>query len=238
MNSVVESYGAAARSPQRVLVPAPLYHTNGFTATRNLMAGEDIVLLERFNAAADPRPGRAVPGDGFHRRHAHAPAPGPGARHRERDLSSLDWVQQGASPLPVWLGRRWCELVGPEHFFLSYGASEVHGLACCRGDEWLAHPGTLGRPLVGTEVKILDPTARSCPPGEIGGIYMRTPTGPAASYVGDNVTQLAADRRRVRHGGRPGLAGRGRLPVHGRPPGGHDRHRRRPTSTRPRWSRP
>ena len=44
----------------------------------------------------------------------------------DRDLSSLSWVQQGAAPLPLWLGRFWIELVGPEHFFMSYGASERH----------------------------------------------------------------------------------------------------------------
>jgi bile acid-coenzyme A ligase len=108
----------------------------------------------------------------------------------QRDLSSLDWVQQGASPLPLWLGRRWCELVGPEHLFLSYGASEGHGLVSCRGDQWLAHPGTLGLPFGETEVKILDADGKELPPGEVGGIYMRTPTGPAASYVGDNVTPM------------------------------------------------
>ena len=96
----------------------------------------------------------------------------------ERDLSSIDWVQQGASPLPVWLGRRWCELVGPEHFYLSYGATEGHGLAVCRGDEWLEHPGTLGRGFMETEIEILDADGHELPPGEVGSIYMRTPTGP------------------------------------------------------------
>ena len=91
----------------------------------------------------------------------------------------------------MWLGRRWCELIGPEHFFLSYGASEGHGLACCRGDEWLAHPGTLGRPLMGTEVKILDQDGHELPTGEIGGIYMRSPLGAGVTYIGENVTQLA-----------------------------------------------
>jgi bile acid-coenzyme A ligase len=90
----------------------------------------------------------------------------------------------------VWLGRRWCELVGPQHLFLSYGASEGHGLVSCRGDQWLAHPGTLGLPYGETEVKILDAEGRELPPGEVGGIYMRTPLGPAASYVGENVTPM------------------------------------------------
>ncbi len=48
-STVVEAYGPLPQ-PQWVLVPAPLYHTNGFTALRNLMAGVQVVLLERFNA--------------------------------------------------------------------------------------------------------------------------------------------------------------------------------------------
>ena len=189
VSSVVESYGELPM-PQLVLVPAPLYHTNGFTAARNLMAGNRIVLLERFNA------GRILDLIERHRVTGFIGATPmlqricqvPGID--DRDLSSLDWVQQGASPLPVWLGRRWCELVGPEHFFLSYGASEMHGLVICRGDEWLGHPGTLGRGFNETEIRILDTEGKELPPGEVGAIFMRTPTGPAAFYVGDNVPQM------------------------------------------------
>ena len=190
LNMVVESYGALPQ-PQRVLVPAPLYHTNGLTATRNLMAGERIVLLERFNAERILDLIEKYHITGFIgatpmlQRLAQVPGIG------ERDLSSLDWVQQGAAPLPLWLGRRWCELVGPERFYLSYGASEMHGLVVCRGDQWLAHPGTLGLPFGDAESRILDTDGKELPRGEIGGIYMRTPTGPAASYVGDNVTPMA-----------------------------------------------
>src|ERR1035437_6678639 len=43
---VVESYGPLPQ-PQRVLVPAPLYHSNGFMATRNLMSGVEVVLIEK-----------------------------------------------------------------------------------------------------------------------------------------------------------------------------------------------
>jgi bile acid-coenzyme A ligase len=189
VSSVVESYGELPR-PQLVMVPAPLYHTNGFTAPRNLMAGNKIVLLERFNAARilDLIERHRVTGFIGATPMLQRICQVPGIE--ERDLSSLDWVQQGASPLPVWLGRRWCDLVGPEHFYLSYGASEMHGLVICRGDEWLQHPGTLGRGFNETEIKILDPEGDELAPGEVGAIYMRTPTGPAAFYVGDNVPQM------------------------------------------------
>ncbi len=67
-STVVESYGPLPK-PQRVLVPAPLYHSNGFTATRNLMGGDQIVLLERFNAARILDLIEQPPDHRLHRRH-------------------------------------------------------------------------------------------------------------------------------------------------------------------------
>ncbi len=189
--AVVESYGPLPQ-PQRVLVPAPLYHSNGFTATRNLMSGVQIVLLERFDAPRVLHLIERYRVSGFIgatpmlQRLAQVPG------IEGRDLSSLDWVQQGASPLPVWLGRRWCDLVGPEHFYVSYGASERHGLACCRGDEWLAHPGTVGRGFQDTEILILDDEGTALPAGGIGGIYLRKTSGPDAIYMGDDVDPMQA----------------------------------------------
>ncbi|HMD44805.1 MAG TPA: AMP-binding protein [Acidimicrobiales bacterium] len=182
--TVVEAYGPLPR-PQVVLVPAPLYHTNGFTALRNLMGGDTVVLLERFNAVRivdlieRHRITGFVAATPMLQRLAHVPG------IEGRDLSSLGWVQQGAAPLPEWLGRYWCDLVGPRCFFLSYGSSEGAGLVTCRGDEWLEHPGTLGRGFGPTEVKILDAQGAEVAPGEIGGIYTKMPDGPAATYVGD-----------------------------------------------------
>ena len=37
--------------PQTVLVPTTLYHTNGFATLLNLLAGDRLVVLERFDAA-------------------------------------------------------------------------------------------------------------------------------------------------------------------------------------------
>jgi bile acid-coenzyme A ligase len=189
--AAVESYGPLPQ-PQRVLIPAPLYHSNGFTSTRNLMGGVQVVLLERFDAAGvldlieSHRVSGFVGATTMLQRLAQVPDVD------RRDLTSLDWVQQGASPLPVWLGRRWCDLVGPEHFFVTYGASERHGIACCRGDEWLAHPGTVGRGYQDTEILIMDDQENVLGPGELGGIYMRKPLGPDAVYLGGRVEPLVS----------------------------------------------
>ena len=73
----------------------------------------------------------------------------------------------------------------PRAFFVTYGASERHGLVCCRGDEWLAHPGTVGRGYMGTDIRIIDDAGSVLPAGEVGGIYMRHPAGPEATYMGE-----------------------------------------------------
>ena len=189
-NLVPEAWGEV-RVDQLVLVPAPLYHTNGFTCIRTLLCGHSIVLMEKFNAAlvvdliekhritgfiaATPFLLRICRLEGI----------------EARDLSSIQWIQQGAAPLPIWLGRKVCDLIGSERFFLSYGASEQHGLAICRGDEYLAHPGTLGRgERYETEIKILDEDGKELPAGEVGAIYMRTPAGPLATYKGKDVKPL------------------------------------------------
>ena len=155
-SSVVASYGPMD-PVQRVLCPAPIYHTNGFTAFRMVLHGDSIVLMERFRAdlALDLVERHRITGfiaaTPMLQRMAQVPD------IDERDLSSLRWVQQGAAHLPHWLGHRWIDLVGAEQFYMSYGSSEQIGLVVCRGDEWLTHPGTVGRGMNDTEVRIVGP---------------------------------------------------------------------------------
>ena len=58
---------------------------------------------------------------------------------------------------------------------MTYGSSEGAGVVACRGDEWLDHPGTLGKGWGGTLVRILDAAGRDVPSGEVGEIYMKPP---------------------------------------------------------------
>ncbi|KAA8954904.1 MAG: acyl--CoA ligase, partial [Mycobacterium sp.] len=37
--------------PQTILVPGPMYHFNGFVTLTNLLGGDRLVVLERFDAA-------------------------------------------------------------------------------------------------------------------------------------------------------------------------------------------
>jgi bile acid-coenzyme A ligase len=183
-NGLVESY-APLSDPQVVLVPAPLYHTNGFMQANNLLAGDRVVLLERFGAARvlDAVERHRVTGFVATTIMLQRIAREPGAA--ARDLSSVEWVMHGAAPLPEWLARSWIDLVGPAHFFVCYGSTEGAGATFARGDEYLEHPGTVGRGAMETELRVLDESGTEVPTGEVGAIYMRQPFGVLSEYVGD-----------------------------------------------------
>jgi bile acid-coenzyme A ligase len=183
------AWGVVAR-PQVILVPAPLYHTNGFAALPYMLTGDQVVLLEKFDAArviqlvARHRVTTLTATPTMLRRMADVPGVD------DADLSSLVWILQGAAAIAPSLVRRWIDLVGPERFYMAYGMTEGLGLAAMRGDEWLTHPGSVGRGFRDTEIRILDDGGADVTPGEVGEIYLRWPAGGLYHYLG-GATRLA-----------------------------------------------
>lgn len=173
------------RPNQTQLVTGPLYHNGPFMATHlGLLGGHRIVLMDRFDA------GRAIELVERHRVNWMYVVPTmmrrllevPGIQNA--DLSSLDAVYHTASHCPPDLKRAWIDLVGPERLYEGFGATEEVGLCAIRGDEWLEHPGSVGRP-VDTEIKIRDLDGRECAAGEVGEIFMRRISGVETyRYVG------------------------------------------------------
>jgi bile acid-coenzyme A ligase len=172
--------------PQTILVPAPMYHANGFVTLHNLLGGDRLVVMEKFDAA------RVVDVIERHRISTFTATPTmlqriadlPGIEHR--DLSSLDWIMQGAAPMPPSLVHRWAGLIGAEKIVMAYGMTEGLGLTALRGDEWMAHQGSVGRGYAGTEVHILAPDGAELPAGELGEIYLRSNvSGGGYQYLGD-----------------------------------------------------
>jgi long-chain acyl-CoA synthetase len=69
-----------------------------------------------------------------------------------------------------------------------YGASEG-GIGVgfiCDSEEWLAHPGTVGRPLPTTGVHIFDADGNEVGTNEPGQIYLRSLIGTDFSFLGDD----------------------------------------------------
>jgi bile acid-coenzyme A ligase len=184
--AIAEAFGAVDTVEQRSLVCGPMYHTNGFIAISDLLSGFSVILLERFNAgrAVDlierHRPTGMVAATPLLQRIAQVPDV------TGRDFSSLQWVLQGAALLPEWVARTWFELIGPERMILLYGSTEAAGVVAIRGDEYLQHPGTIGKGFGGTGVKILRPDGDEAAPNEVGEIYMRPGDGVLIhKYLGD-----------------------------------------------------
>jgi bile acid-coenzyme A ligase len=162
-----------------------MYHVNAFATHFNLLAGDRLVVLEKFDA------GRAV--DAIERHGVTCFTATPTMLQRiadlpgidDRDLSSLDWILQGAAPMPPSLVHRWAGLIGAERILMAYGMTEAIGITALRGDEWLLHEGSVGRGQRGTEVRVLDDAGADVAVGDIGEIYMRAPAYGGSDYLGD-----------------------------------------------------
>ncbi|HTR71598.1 MAG TPA: AMP-binding protein [Mycobacteriales bacterium] len=171
--------------PQTILVPGPMYHTNGFSSFGFLLGGDRLVILEKFSAQ------RALDAIENFRVTTLTATPTMFARMAavdgidERDLSSLVWVIQGAAMMPPTLLRRWFDLLSPEQFVMAYGMTEGLGLTVIRGDEWLTHEGSVGRGYRGTEVRILDEDRGEVATGEFGEIFLRWPSTGSYAYRGE-----------------------------------------------------
>ena len=74
-----------------------------------------------------------------------------------------------------WLKEHWIGLLGAKKVFEIYSMTECVGITCIRGDAWLSHKGSVGRPVQGSSISIRDEAGRELPPGEIGEIYMTVP---------------------------------------------------------------
>ncbi|MHB1931098.1 MAG: AMP-binding protein, partial [Acidimicrobiales bacterium] len=167
-----QQMGAGAGQVQ--LVPAPLYHTNGFRIAHGALHRDELlVLMEHFDAE------HAVSLIERYRVTTTTMAPvmllrmARLANIEHRDLSSLRSLLQGAASCPPWLVRWWIDRIGAERFFVSYGSSERVGVTFLRGTEWLDHPGSVGRGL-NTDVRILNDAGEELPPGAVGHVYLRS----------------------------------------------------------------
>lgn len=183
------------RPGQVQLVAAPLYHNSPFLqAFGGLADDHTLVLMEKFDA------GRAADLIERHRvSYAYLP---PILMRRlallpdfpARDFSSFDAMHSSAAVCPVWLKQVWIDKLGPEKVYEVYGSAEGIGSTIIRGDEWLAHRGSVGRSST-SELRILDEARQPLPPGAVGEIYFRRLDGsvPTFSYVGGDPLTTTGD---------------------------------------------
>jgi fatty-acyl-CoA synthase len=107
------------------------------------------------------------------------------------DLASLKIVQHAAAPCPVEIKHRMMAWLGPIiHEY--YSASEAFGSTHISPQEWLAKPGSVGRPR--GALHICDEAGDELPAGQEGLIYFEKPGYADFSYLND-----PAKTARARH---------------------------------------
>ncbi|AWV20501.1 Long-chain-fatty-acid--CoA ligase (plasmid) [Roseomonas mucosa] len=170
----IRSLVGGARPGMRTAVVGPLYHAGPASSARVALAQAAlIVVMPRFDAEALLR---AIE---QHRLTHLALVPVmlvrllklPQAVRARYDVSSLEGVTHGGSACAPEVKRGMIDWWGP---ILSetYGSTEVSLIAASRSEEWLRFPGTVGRALPGTSIRILDEEGRILPPGEVGEIHV------------------------------------------------------------------
>ncbi len=88
------------------------------------------------------------------------------------DVSSLQVAVHAAAPCPVEVKERMIEWWGPViHEY--YAGTEGNGFCWANSEDWLAHKGTVGKPLVGV-LHIVDDDGQELPVGETGTVYFES----------------------------------------------------------------
>ncbi len=156
----------------------PLAHIYGLTMSSVLfLTGSSVVVFPKFNVTEvfaaiqchRVRSFSAVPA----MIHAMLADPSSG----NYDLSSLEWVGSGSAPMPVALASAFREKFSAD-VYEGYGLSEASPVVTAHRHGMAHKPGSVGVPIPGVEIRIVDEDGREMPVGEVGELLVK----------GDNVT--------------------------------------------------
>ena len=173
-------------NPEAVyLSPAPLYHTAPSVWSMQAQAGGiTTVVLEKFDAegALDAIQKYGVTHGQFVPVMFTRMLKLPEQVRTSYDVSSLQRVMHAAAPCPVEIKKQMIDWWGPivDEY---YASSEAIGATLISADEWLAHPGSVGKAMTGV-VHILDEDGNEVPAGQHGEIFFEG--GADFEYLNDS----------------------------------------------------
>jgi long-chain acyl-CoA synthetase len=179
------------------LCTGPLYHAAplAFSLALPLLYGVPVVVMEHWDPTDTLRlmeqhavtHTHMVP-TMFHRLLALPEA----TRTTTYDLSALRFVIHGAAPCPVSVKTDLIAWLGP--IVVEYYAATEGVGTLVDSVTWLAHPGTVGRPLLPGLVKVAGEDGRELAPGEIGLVFLRSQAATRFDYYGDEAKTSGAYR--------------------------------------------
>ncbi|WP_448661873.1 long-chain-fatty-acid--CoA ligase [Sphingomonas sp. CJ20] len=166
------------KAPDSILGVLPFFHVfaNTCVLNRTALTGGEIVMLPRFNAKQAlaelrrTRP-RSLPGVPTMYQ-ALLDAPG----MKPDDFSSLRFCVSGGAPLPEQIKTVFEKVTGAR-VIEGYGLSETSGVVSANPYVGLNKSGTIGQPIAGTRVRLVDKEDPTRPPpeGEPGEIVVSGP---------------------------------------------------------------
>ncbi|KUI44710.1 acyl-CoA synthetase [Mycobacterium sp. GA-1199] len=177
------------------LSPAPLYHTAPCMWTMSAQAmGATTVIMRKFEPEEaltaiqkyGVTSGQFVPA--MFVRMLKLPAD----IRDSYDLSSIRRVVHAAAPCPIDIKKQMIDWWGPviDEY---YSSSEGAGITFITAEDWLNHPGSVGKPLLG-EAHVLGEDGEELPPGQPGQIYFDM--GPMSFVYHNDPVKTAESRER------------------------------------------
>jgi len=174
--AMLEQFMLGMSSESVYLCPAPLYHSAAIIWSCGVHElGGTVVVLEKFDAEEFLR---AVERDSV----THAQVVPtmmvrmlalPDEVKERYDMSSLTCMVHAAAPCPPEAKRQMIEWLGPivcEY----YAGTEGNGMTFLTSEEWLAHPGSVGKSVNGVP-HICDEEGNELETGGIGLVYFEQP---------------------------------------------------------------
>tara|TARA_R110000868_G_scaffold287580_3_gene547927 strand:+ start:3542 stop:5242 length:1701 start_codon:yes stop_codon:yes gene_type:complete len=187
-----------ANEPDRIIAVLPFFHVfaNTCTLNRTVLNGGEMVMLPRFDAAQVLAAVQRVKATSLPGVPTMFQALLDHPAIRNIDFSSLRACISGGAPLPLEVRQRFEEATGAK-LIEGYGLTETSPIVCTNPYEGLNKTGTVGQPVPGTRIKIVDredPT-KPPPPGEPGELlfagpqvmkgYWNRPDADAEVFMGD-----------------------------------------------------
>ena len=161
----------------RYLSPAPLYHAAPLRWSLAVTAcGGTAIIMDRFDAerALTILETRGVTRSQWVPTMFRRMLALPEERRRAFSAPTHTAAWHAAAPCPMPLKQQMIDWWGPiinEY----YAGSESVGLTLINTEEWLAHPGSVGRAVKGV-LHIIDDDFNELPPGQVGNVYFDPPS--------------------------------------------------------------
>lgn len=162
------------RTGDMVLIAVPFFHSFGLGAlTISILLGATVITRRKFDAET------ALALASLHQARAVMLVPIMLARILDlpeqilahNPVPLLQVVMSGGSSLEPSLATRALSVFGPV-LFNGYGSSEVGIGAIATPKDLLRSPGTVGKPVAGSPMRVLDEHDRSASPGVVGRIFV------------------------------------------------------------------